>query len=101
MLRFAGCPGPFAPASRHPPSPQEINSNGSERVMIIIIGLIILAAALVAGVAGVLGNGGTAHALTHFSLLGYHVTGSAGTVFLCGIVVGAAGLLGLGLLLAG
>ena len=34
-------------------------------------------------------------------MLGYHVTGSAGTVFLYGIVVGAAGLLGLGLLLAG
>ncbi|HUZ53995.1 MAG TPA: hypothetical protein VMU94_15905 [Streptosporangiaceae bacterium] len=67
----------------------------------IIIGLIVLVAALVVGVAGVLGNGGTAHALTHFSVLGYHVTGSSGTVFLYGIVVGAAGFLGLGLLLAG
>ena len=69
--------------------------------MIIIIGLIILVAALVVGVAGVLGNGGSAHALGHFSVLGYHVTGSAGTLFLYGIVVGAAGLLGLSLLLAG
>jgi len=69
--------------------------------MIIIIGLIILIAALVTGVAGVLGNGGSAHALTHFSVLGYHVTGSAGTLFLYGIAVGAAGLLGLSLLLAG
>ena len=69
--------------------------------MIIFIGLIVLAAALVAGAAGVLGNSGTAHAVTHFSVLGYHVTGSAGTVFLYGIIVGAAGLLGLGLLLAG
>jgi hypothetical protein len=69
--------------------------------MIIVIGLIILAAALVVGVAGVLGNGGSAHALTHFSVLGYHVTGPAGTLFLDGIVVGAAGLLGLSLLLAG
>ena len=69
--------------------------------MIIIIGLIILVAALVTGVAGVLGNGGSAHALNHFSVLGYHVTGSAGTLFLYGIVVGAAGLLGLGILLAG
>ena len=69
--------------------------------MIIIIGLIILVAALVVGVAGVLGNGGSAHVLTHFSVLGYHVTGPAGTLFLDGIVVGAAGLLGLGLLLAG
>jgi hypothetical protein len=69
--------------------------------MIIILGLIILVAALVVGVAGVLGNGGTAHAVSHFSVLGYHLAGSAGTLFLSGIVVGAAGLLGLSLLLAG
>ena len=69
--------------------------------MIIILGLIILVAALVVGVAGVLGNGGSAHAVAHFSVLGYHLTGSAGTLFLSGIVVGAAGLLGLSLLLAG
>ena len=69
--------------------------------MIIILGLIILVAALVVGVAGVLGNGGSAHAVSHFSVLGYHLTGSAGTLFLSGIVVGAAGLLGLSLLLAG
>ena len=69
--------------------------------MIIILGLIILVAALVVGVAGVLGNGGSAHAVSHFSVFGYHLTGSAGTLFLAGIVVGAAGLLGLSLLLAG
>ncbi len=69
--------------------------------MIIILGLIILVAALVVGVAGVLSNGGSAHAVSHFSVLGYHLTGSAGTLFLSGIVVGAAGLLGLSLLLAG
>ena len=59
--------------------------------MIIILGLIILVAALIVGVAGVLGNGGSAHAVAHFSVLGYHLTGSAGTLFLAGIVVGAAG----------
>jgi hypothetical protein len=69
--------------------------------MIIIIGLVILVAALIVGVAGVLGNGGSAHAVAHFSVLGYHVTGSAGSLFLAGIVVGAIGLLGLSLLLAG
>ena len=69
--------------------------------MIIILGPIILAAALVVGVAGVLGNGGSAHAVSPFSIFGYHLTGSAGTLFLAGIVVGAAGLLGLSLLLAG
>ncbi len=68
--------------------------------MIIILGLIILVAAVVVGVAGVLSNGGT-HGLAHgFSVLGYHVTGS-GTVFLYGIAVGAVGLFGLWLLLAG
>jgi hypothetical protein len=68
--------------------------------MIIILGLIILVAALIIGVAGVLGNGST-HAVVHLSALGYHLSGSAGTLFLAGIVVGAAGLLGLILLLAG
>jgi hypothetical protein len=70
--------------------------------MIIIIGLVILVAAVVAGVAGVLGNSGSGHALTHgFAVFGYHVTGSTGTLFLYGIVVGALGVLGLSVLLAG
>jgi hypothetical protein len=70
--------------------------------MIIIIGLVILVAAVVAGVAGVLSNGGSGHALTHsFAVFGYHVTGSTGTLFLYGIVVGALGMLGLSVLLAG
>jgi hypothetical protein len=70
--------------------------------MIIIIGLVILVAAVVAGVAGVLSNGGSGHALTHpFAVFGYHVTGSTGTLFLFGIVVGALAMLGLSLLLAG
>ena len=70
--------------------------------MIIIIGLVILVAAVVAGVASVLSNSGSGHPLTHhFAVFGYHVTGSDGTLFLSGIVVGALGLLGLSLLLAG
>jgi hypothetical protein len=70
--------------------------------MIIIIGLVILIAAVVAGVAGVLSNSGSGHALTHpFAVFGYHVTGSTGTLFLYGIVVGALALIGLSLLLAG
>ena len=48
-----------------------------------------------------LANGGHAHAVTHFAVFGYHVTGSTGTLFLYGIVVGALGMLGLSLLLAG
>ncbi|MDV7355989.1 hypothetical protein R4282_23620 [Rhodococcus oxybenzonivorans] len=70
--------------------------------MIIIFGLVILLAAVIIGLAGVLINSGDAHALTDdFAVFGYHVTGSTGTLFLYGIVVGAVGLLGLSLLLAG
>jgi len=70
--------------------------------MIIIIGLVVLVAAVVVGVAGVLSNAGSGHALTHpFSVFGYHVTGSTGALFLYGIVVGAVALAGLSLLLAG
>ena len=70
--------------------------------MVIIFGLIILITAVIAGVAGVLGNSGSGHALTHgFAVFGYHVTGSTGTLFLYGIVVGAVALAGLSLLLAG
>ena len=69
--------------------------------MIVIIGLIILVAAVVVGVAGVLSNSGTGHTLTHhFAVFGYHVTGSTGTLFLYGIVVGAVAVFGLSLLLA-
>jgi hypothetical protein len=70
--------------------------------MIVILGLVILLAAVIIGVAGVLGNGGSGHALTHgFAVFGYHVTGSTGTLFLAGIVVGAVALAGLSFLLAG
>jgi uncharacterized membrane protein len=69
--------------------------------MIVIVGLVILVAAVIAGVAGVLANGGDAHAVTHFAVLGYHMTGSTGTLFLYGIVTGALALAGLSLLLAG
>jgi hypothetical protein len=70
--------------------------------VIVIVGLVILVAAVIVGVGGVLGNAGHAHALSHgFALFGYHVTGSTGTLFLYGIVVGAIAIIGLSLLLAG
>jgi hypothetical protein len=70
--------------------------------MIIILGLVILVAAVIVGVTGVLTNGGSGHGLGHgFAVFGYHVTGSTGTLFLYGIVVGAVGLFGLWLLLTG
>jgi len=69
--------------------------------VLVIFGLIIVVAAVVVGAAGVLGNDSGAHDAAHgFSVLGYHVNGS-GTVFLYGIAVGAVGLFGLWLLLAG
>jgi len=70
--------------------------------MIVILGLIILIAAVVVGVAGVLTNSGSGHELTGaFSVFSHDVTGSTGTLFLYGIVVGAAALLGLVLLWTG
>ena len=70
--------------------------------MLVIVGLILLLVAVIVGVAGVLANAGAAHALTHpFALFGYHVTGSTGTLFLYGIVIGAVAMLGLSLLLTG
>lgn len=70
--------------------------------MLVVVGLILLIAAVVVGVAGVLANAGTDHALTHgFAVFGYHVTGSTGTLFLYGVVVGAVGMFGLSLLLTG
>ena len=70
--------------------------------MIIVIGLIILVVAAIAGTTAVLANAGHGHALTSgFSMLGYHVTGSTGTLFLYGIVIGAVAMLGLALVLGG
>lgn len=68
----------------------------------IILGLIVLIAAVVVGVAGVMTNLGDAHRLTDdFVAFGYHVTGSTGMLLLYGIVIGAVGMLGLSLLMAG
>jgi uncharacterized membrane protein YciS (DUF1049 family) len=70
--------------------------------MIVIIGFIVLLFAIVVGVLGVLNNAGAVHPLNEsFSVLGYHVTGSTGTLFLFGMVVGALAMLGLSVLLAG
>jgi hypothetical protein len=70
--------------------------------MIIVVGLVILVVAGVVAVAGVLGNGGSGHELSHpFAVFGYHVTGSTGTLFLYGLVVGAVVVFGLSVLLSG
>ncbi|HLS75689.1 MAG TPA: hypothetical protein VK083_02715 [Nocardia sp.] len=68
----------------------------------IIIGLVVLIAAVIVGVVGVMDHTGSAHALTdEFSVFGYHVTGSTGMLFLYGIAVGAIGMFGLSVLLTG
>lgn len=71
--------------------------------MIVLVGLALFIIAMVVGMVGVLANGGTGHELPSdsFTVLGYHVTGSTGILFLCGILVGVAGLIGLSVLLAG
>ncbi len=70
--------------------------------MIVIVGLVVLLVAVIVGLTGVLTNAGPTHPLTeNFSVFGYHVTGSTGTLFLFGIVIGAVAMLGLSVLLAG
>ena len=68
----------------------------------IALGLLLLVAAAVVTLVGVLTNSGGAHALnSDFSLLGYHFHGSTGQLLLIGVIVGAVGMLGLNMLLAG
>lgn len=68
----------------------------------IIIGLVVLLAATIIGVVGVVDNAGSAHALTDdFTLFGYHFTGSSGALFLYGIILGAIAAFGLSMLLGG
>ncbi|BBY65836.1 hypothetical protein [Mycolicibacterium helvum] len=70
--------------------------------MIVIGGLMLLLVAMIVAVTGVLANAGPGHPLTgNFAVLGYHVTGSTGTLFVFGMVIGALAMLGLSLVLAG
>ncbi|MEU2455332.1 hypothetical protein ABZ605_35250 [Streptomyces sp. NPDC012765] len=72
--------------------------------MFLILGLILLIAAIVVGLAGVFGNTGAGHELGaggDFSVFGYHASGSTGSLFLTGIIVGAVALLGLALVMMG
>ena len=68
----------------------------------IALGLLLLTAAAIVALVGVLANVGGAHALnSDFSLFGYHLHGSTGQLLLIGVIVGAVGMLGLTMLLAG
>jgi uncharacterized membrane protein YiaA len=54
--------------------------------VLIITGWIVLLVAAFVAIVGVLSNAGAAHPLTD---RGYHLTGSIGTMFLFGIMLGA------------
>ncbi|MEU5762448.1 hypothetical protein [Nocardia sp. NPDC047648] len=70
--------------------------------MIIIIGLIALIAAVIVGVAAVVGNTGSAQQLTSdFAVFDYHFHGSTGALFGYGVTLGAIGMFGLALVLSG
>lgn len=62
----------------------------------LVLGLLLIVVAVIVAVAAVFGNAGAVHA---FSVLGYHLNGPTGTVFFYGVIVGAVGLFGLGLVL--
>ncbi|WP_174188125.1 hypothetical protein [Nocardia barduliensis] len=70
--------------------------------MIIIIGLVALIAAVIIGVAAVVGNTGPAQQLTSdFAVFDYHFHGSTGALFGYGVALGAIGMFGLALVLSG
>ena len=71
--------------------------------MIVVLGVILLIAAAIIVTVGALANSGSAHELAtdSFSIFGYHVSGSTGTLLLYGVVFGAVGMLGLAMILAG
>jgi uncharacterized membrane protein YciS (DUF1049 family) len=70
--------------------------------MIILIGLVVLIAAVIIGVAGVAANTGEIRTSTSdYAVFDYHITANAGQLFLYGAAIGAIAMLGLGLLLTG
>jgi len=68
---------------------------------VVIVGLLILLAAIGIGLSGVLANSGSEHLLGQdFNVLGLQLSGlTTGQLFFYGIVIGVVGMLGLSLLL--
>lgn len=61
----------------------------------LVVGLLLLAAAVVVGAAGVAANTGSGHQLpSGFTFFGYHLQGSSGRLLLAGLVIGAVAMLG-------
>ncbi|WP_067654257.1 hypothetical protein [Nocardia harenae] len=70
--------------------------------MIILIGLLVLVAAVIVGVAGTVANTGENHYLaSDFTVFDYHFSGSSGLLFFDGIVLGALGMFGFVLVVGG
>ncbi|MFC3966457.1 hypothetical protein [Nocardia jiangsuensis] len=70
--------------------------------MIILIGLLVLVAAVIVGVAGTVANTGESHYLaSDFTVFDYHFSGSSGLLFFDGIVLGALGMFGFVLVVGG
>ncbi|RDI55895.1 hypothetical protein [Nocardia mexicana] len=70
--------------------------------MIVLIGLIVLLAAVAVGVAAVSANLGDGHLLSpEFTVFDQSFAGSQGELFAVGAAIGAAGMLGLALVMAG
>ncbi|MCW2547826.1 MAG: hypothetical protein JWN96_2286 [Mycobacterium sp.] len=68
----------------------------------IALGLLLLVVAAVVALVGIFTNLGSSHQLGRtVDLLGYHLHGSTGKLLLVGVIVGAVGMLGLNMLLAG
>jgi hypothetical protein len=68
----------------------------------IALGLLLLVIAAVVGLVGIFTNLGSSHQLGRtVDLLGYHLHGSTGKLLLAGVIIGAVGMLGLNMLLAG
>lgn len=70
--------------------------------MLVIVGLIVLLLVGLVAIVGVLTNAGAGHPpIENFAVFGYHPTGSTGTLFLLGIMVGVVASLGFAALIIG
>jgi hypothetical protein len=68
----------------------------------VALGLLLLVVAAVVALVGVVTNLGSSHQIGRtVDLLGYHLHGSTGKLLLVGVIIGAVGMLGLNMLMAG
>jgi hypothetical protein len=67
----------------------------------IALGLVIVIAVIVIALSAGLGNSGADHSVHDFTVLGVHIAGSSGRLFIYGCVVGIVGVFGFNMILAG